>query len=593
MLQCGCFLTNNARNVPSRAAIITGERTLTYRELDTESALLAGALRRRGIARGDRVALLMKNCAEWAVVWYACQKLGAVLVPLHSRLGAEELVREVGLVGGAALIYGGELREAAAAIRDGCPGLWLLVGLGAEPLAGSEAWDALLDGAEPCAADCETADGDPALILFTSGTTALPKGVVRTQAAAALHGMTLALAGGGMDAEAMLTTAPLYHTGGLLCLLKMAILGGTLILPERFDAAEVAAMIGRCRVTQLMLLPPVVYEWLYQSRAWERHDLSSVREVCISAGKCTMEYAMHIFEMFPNCRLRPSWGSTETCSVTGMLLSREELVRDPGLIRSVGRPNALTEVRIVDERGVEVADGEAGEAQVRSPMLLAGYAGPGGGTESALDADGWFRTGDLMRLDPVSRCYYFLDRKKDMIKTGGENVYAPEVERVIQTHPAVAECAVVAVPDPRFGEAVGAAVVLKPGASLTGAELTEFCRARLPSYQKPRYLAVLERLPVNDVGKVQKALLRRDAARLFAPIFGSVRDCGAEVGDKAADGGSGLPAGAGDDADFPAERGIERNHSDAVGADAAIGIGQKRDAEPRADQRQQGGTVCA
>ncbi len=520
MLQCGIFLRAQARSHPDRAAVVSRERTLTYRELEQESARLANALSRRGITKGARIAVLMKNGVEWALLWYACQKLGAVMAPLHSRLKHDELVRAVSLAGAAALVYGPEFSEAAAAICGACWSVKRTICVGGEGIPSSERWEQLFLRKDDRAVQAPLEGTDPALLLFTSGTTGASKGVLRTQEMVALHGVTLALAAGRSDRPpVMLTTAPLYHTGGLLCLFKMGVMGGTLVLPDRFDPAELPEQIARHRVTQLMLLPPVVYEWLYDGGHWRGCDLSSVEEVCVSAGKCTYEYAMHIFEMFPNCCLRPSWGATETCSVTGMALRREELEADPELIRSVGYVNAMNEVRIVDEQGKEVPEGEIGEAQVRSPMVFSGYLAHTGGGENVFAPGGWFRTGDLMRMDPGTRCYYFMDRKKDMIKTGGENVYAPDVERVIQQHPAVADCAVVAVPDPRYEEGVGAAIVLRPGCTLTPEELTEFCRTHLPSFQKPRYLALLDTLPVNSVGKVQKNVLRDHAAELFRPIF--------------------------------------------------------------------------
>lgn len=178
----------------------------------------------------------------------------------------------------------------------------------------------------------------------------------------------------------------------------------------------------------------------------------------------------------------------------------------------------MTEVRIVDDDGHDVKPGEPGEAWVRSPMVFKGYINQRKRTTKALSNDGWFRTGDIMRLDPESELFYFIDRKKDVIKTGGENVFALEIERVLQKHPAIRECAIVGIPDVRFGEAIGAAIVLEPGQEITGDELVEFCREKLPSFKKPRHMAIMEELPVNPIGKVQKTILRDKADQLFKPI---------------------------------------------------------------------------
>ena len=380
-------------------------------------------------------------------------------------------------------------------------------------------WEEIFGSLDDREAKIPVASNDPALILFTSGTTSLPKGVVRTQEMVVLHGLTLAMDAPGEEEPVMLTTAPMHHSGGLLCLLKMSVLGGTLVIHERFEPEVLLDLMAERRVTQVMMLPPIVYERLYTGGAWKTLDLSAVREVCVSAGRCTNELAEHIFEMFPNCWLRPSWGSTETCSVTGMRLTRAALEKDPGLVNCVGRVNVMTEVRVVDETGQDVPEGTVGQALVRSPMVFSGYLGTGRCKENPFLKGGWFQTGDLLRMDPESRCFYFMDRQKDMIKTGGENVYAPEVERVIMEYPAVQDCAVVGIPDARFDEGVAAAVVLKPGCTLDLEDLVEFCRKRLPSFKKPRYIGILPELPVNSIGKVQKNLLRKQAGTLFRPVF--------------------------------------------------------------------------
>ena len=334
------------------------------------------------------------------------------------------------------------------------------------------------------------------------------------------HALVLALESGGCSKhEIMLTTSPFYHTGGLMCILKMAALAGTVVLVERFDAPAVLDMIERYEVTQLLMVPPVVYRRLTSCPKRADLTLPSVRDVLISGGRCDLGYARSIFELFPNARLRFSWGSTEACSITSIALDKTTLERRPELVSTVGTVNALVEVKLVDERGQDVKDGEVGEGLVRSPMVFQGYLGNVKESGQDVLAGGWLRTGDLLKRD-AEGYYYLVDRLKDVIKTGGENVYALEIERVLLEHPYIADCAVVGVYDEVYEEGIAAAIVLEPGRTLDPDDLISFCRSHLPGYKKPRYWAVLDALPVNSIGKVQKAELRRRGRALFSPLPG-------------------------------------------------------------------------
>lgn len=527
MLHSGQLLLSNARNFPERKAIISRTRSLSYSELNRESNCIANALRKRGVKKGDAAGIILKNSAEWVIAWFACQKLGVVFVPLHVRLRAEELITSMKMIKCKILFFGESFHEKAEQICYSYEDLQIKVCVGApdskypHSSGYSLSWEELLQEKDEREAQTELENQSPSVVIFTSGTTGAPKGVIRTQEQVVLHGITLALRNNhpGVN-DIMMSTAPLYHIGGLQGFLKMLVLGGTYITLERIDPGEVLTMIEKWKVTQLQMLPPVTYERLYNDERWKSADRSSVWEVCISAGKCTEAYIDHVFEMFPNCHLRPSWGSTETCSVTCMQLEKERYYTDKSLLNAVGAAMPLTEIRIIDERGNDVAPGNPGEAVVFSPMIMDGYVN---GYEEEEDNEiffenKWFKTGDIMRLDPGTGYYYFLDRKKDIIKTGGENVFALEVERVIQKYPNVKDCAVVGVPDDRFGEAIGAAIVLTEGKSIDTDRLLEFCKERMPSFKKPRYLAILNELPVNCVGKVAKNILNNKAESIFKAI---------------------------------------------------------------------------
>lgn len=521
MLQIGQLLINNAKNHADRMALITPERKLTYKELNAESNCIANALKRAGIQREDRVAFLLKNSAEWVISWFACQKIGAVCVPLHVRQRAEELVECIDTAGCNTIIYHDKYEEKATYVMCACMSLQTKICVGDKQQEDVIKWETLYDAADYSEAQADISNDDPCVLLFTSGTTGLPKGVLRSQEMVALHAITLAVRNKSpQNVDVMLSTAPLYHIGGLQAMLKMLLLGGTFVSFNSIDAEKILKTIAECGVTQLQMLPPITYERLYNKYKELNVDLSSVWEVCISAGKCTIEYTDHIFEMFPNSHLRPSWGSTETCSVTCMQMTKDQLHQNSRLIKAVGTIMPFNQIKIVDENGNEVAPGQAGEALVKSPMVFDGYVHDGAAPihESVFNSDGWYKTGDVLREDPETGYYYFLDRIKDIIKTGGESVYALEIERAIEKHPAVLECAAIGIPDVRFGEAVGVAIVLNQGCSLSGEDLEKHSAANLAGYKKPRHMAILDSMPICSTGKASKAELKEKYLNKFKPI---------------------------------------------------------------------------
>ena len=509
------YLGENARKWPDRAAVVCGGRNLNYADLDRESDCLADSLRALGIKKNDRLAMLMQNCIDWLLLWYACQKLGAVAVPLHTKLLESELVNTLSLAEARALFFSPEFAEKALFAKEKCLRTLLLVQTGSEAPAGCLAMEAL--PSEPKTAREKLYGEDGGVILFTSGTTGVSKGVPRNREILAEYARQLgAEARVGDSPPVMLTPAPLYHAAGLCCVVKTLVLGGTLVLTMGFDPEEICQLIETMHATQLALVPPRLYQRLRESGAAGKYDLGSVRLVHLTAGRTSEECVQDIFAMFPNTSLRTTWGSTETSNVTVAILSRKQLEKKPGLIHTVGQVNSVAEIKLVDAEGHVLSRSGVGEAYVRSPLVFHGYLNAPEQTKRCFD-NGWFKTEDIVRCDEDGY-YYLMGRKRDIIKTGGENVYAQEVEHVIMSHPAVKDCAVVGIPDHRFEEAVAAAIVLKPGAALGAQELMGFCKRYMPSYKKPRYWAVMDRLPENELGKVQKNILRHEASALFSRI---------------------------------------------------------------------------
>lgn len=513
MYQVGYFLIRNAQAFPDRTALIFRDRAVTYRELNDTANRLANHLKELGIKKGERVAYLLPNCLELLYIWYATQKVGATAVPLNTHLLPGEITRTLAQAECRTFIFHEKYREKAEEVKKR-RALLHVICCGGGAGCGELDLQKLCETGSEEEAQVPMDASDESLLLFTSGTTGVSKGVVRSQQVIRDYALMMALENGDCHRhEILLTHCPLFHTAGMSLVMKMAALGGTLVLTDRVDCEDILRQIDRYKVTQILMVPPVLYMKFSEVKNRGAYDLSSVREAQFSGGKCMMEYAMQIFELFPGCSIRVSWGSTETCAPTSTVLTREQLLENPGRIHSIGKQNALVELRLVGEDGKEVGVDEIGEAAVRSPMVFQEYLGRKDLTEQAFRG-GWFYTEDLLRKDGDGY-YYLMDRKRDIIKTGGENVYAQEVEAVLCGHEAVADCAVIAVADPKFGEAVAAVVVLKPGCRLTYDEITDYCRSKMPSYKKPRYVAFLDALPRNSIGKIQKNVLRERSRELF------------------------------------------------------------------------------
>lgn len=520
MKYIGDYLRQNASEYPERIAVIQDERSLTYRELDEECNRLANALNKLGLSRGDQLAVLMKSSIEWLMILYACQKLGIGVTLVHSRLLPEEIQRTVELADARTLVYSQDFIDKACYISTHSTSIKQYAFFGNDknvtPLPmhcdlnqmlqeqSAEESQVPLDGSEAC------------VILFTSGTTSASKGIKRTQQMMGIYASILEDPASKKKQDLMLTPSPLYHAAGLCCVIKMLVNAGTLILLSRFDAEKICRQIQAFQATQIALVPPTTYQRLKASEFAAQYDLSSIELAHIAAGKASKECLQDLFSMFPKAKLRLSWGSTEASNVTSVILNRKQLDEHPKLKSTIGKINSVSEIKLVASDGSPVEGEGDGEAWVRSPLVFSGYIKAPELTENSFQ-NGWYKTEDILHRD-ADGYYYLRDRKRDMIKTGGENVYAQEIEQAILENPSIAECAVIGIPDPKYGEAVAAALVLKEGRELSADDFILFCRRVLPSFKKPKYWAVIEALPKNDIGKVRKSVLKAHSAELFTTI---------------------------------------------------------------------------
>jgi long-chain acyl-CoA synthetase len=491
-----------ARERPDAVALRHGARELTYAQLDERSSRLAQAL--RSLGAGARVAYLGRTAPEVLELLFAAGKAGAVIVPLNWRLSPRELAAVLEDAGAPLLIADTAYAEVAAELA-----VPRLIRLGDQ----YEAWL----GAHPADDPGERGGPDDVIVqMYTSGTTGAPKGVLTTHANLAAAAMTSARWEFDSDTVS-LTPLPMFHIGGIGWAYCGLWHGATTVLVSDFDAAEVLSLLERQRVTNAVFVPTILQLLAAVPGAAER-DYSALRTIAYGASPITTTVLKAALRTF-RCRLLGMYGLTEsTGSVVQLDASDHE--HEP-LLRSAGRPYPWVELRVVDpETGAERAPGEVGEVWLRAPNVMAGYFNRPAETASALTSDGWLRTGDGGYLD--DRGYLFLtDRVKDMIVSGGENVYPIEVEEVLSQHPGVRDVAVIGVPHERWGEAVTALVVPADGAALEPAALVAFARERLAGYKLPRSVEFVDDFPRTPTGKVRK----RDLREQFTPRSSGTASC--------------------------------------------------------------------
>jgi long-chain acyl-CoA synthetase len=481
------ILTAAARRGGERAAVRLDGQVWSYGALDDASARLAGLLRARRIAPGDRVGIMLPNVPEFAVAYYGVLRTGGVVVPINPALKERE-VRYYLEDSGARLVFAGQgeadaAETAAVRVGAGC----LLVEPGFEQsLAGQEAERAVED----------RAGNDTAVILYTSGTTGRPKGAELTHnnmtrnaevTASTLLRLTAA--------DVVLSGLPLFHSFGQTCGLNATISAGAcLTLLAIFFPSWAFEVIQRDRASVFVGVP-TMYVALGQANHQD-YDTSSLR-LCISGGAALPVEVLRGFEQAFKCPILEGYGLSETSPVASF--NHPDRERKPG---SIGTPIDGVEMRLVDNAGADVPRGGVGEIAIRGHNVMKGYWGQPDATRAA-SPDGWFRTGDLARCDDDG--YFFIvDRKKDLIIRGGFNVYPREIEEVLHEHPAVAQAAVIGVPHPTLGEEVAAVVVLKPNASATPVELRNHVKAQLADYKYPRTVRIVDALPLGPTGKILK-----------------------------------------------------------------------------------------
>jgi len=490
-------LAHHASRTPTKPICVFGDEVVTFADMAARSAALAAGLHAAGVGAGDVVALLSYNCPEFLETIFAANHLGATAMPINWRLAAPEVRYILEHSGARALVCDGSLIELA---DDATKGMSLVRACIHAPAPAG--WMPVADlrvGVLPAA---PAAGDDLHRLMYTSGTTGRPKGVMITHANLAWKNLAHIVEFGVTSADLGLACGPLYHVGALdLTTTTLIAAGATTILHRSFDAAAVVDELERSRVTTVWLAPAMVNAIMSRPDIDQR-DLSSVRLVIGGGEKMPIPLIERLQRTFPSAWFADAYGLTETVS-GDTFLDRDSTVTKLG---SVGRPCLYLEVDIWGEDGSSLPAGERGEIVLRGPKVFSGYWRDPDATEKAF-AGGWFHTGDVGVLDDDGYLY-IVDRLKDMILSGGENFAGSEVERVLYEHDAVLETAVVGRHDDRWGEVAVAFVTLRENMTATADELLEHCRRQLARFKVPREIVFVDALPRNPSGKVLKRELR-------------------------------------------------------------------------------------
>ena len=508
------FLTIANAICPDKEVIVFEGKRYTFSQLNERANRLGNALMGMGLEKGDRVATLAVNCNQCIEIYFAAAKIGAIHVPLNFRARGNELAYMLNSCEANTLFVGERYIELVESIKPELKSVKNFVSID-KPQEGMLNYEDVLASASPEDIFTEIGDDDTTILMYTAGTTGFPKGVMLPHNSFAIYVLENVTPADPVTEEKNILTVPLYHVAGVQAMMAAIYGGRTMVMERQFEPEEWLELVQGEKVDRAMMVPTMLKQ-LIDHPDFAKYDLSSLKVITYGAAPMPLEVIKKAMDIFPGVNFINAFGQTETASTITTLspddhvLSGTDEEKEKKLKRlsSIGKPMSDVEMKVVDEEGNDLPQGEVGEIVARGPRVMSGYWKDEEKTEKTVDKDGWVHTGDMGYVDEDG--YFFLaGRATDMIIRGGENISPEEVEVVLHGYPKIDEAAVIGIPDEDWGEVPKAYCVVKEGCEdCTPEEIMEYCRANLASYKRPRVVEFIDELPRNPMGKVLKRVLR-------------------------------------------------------------------------------------